>query len=101
MIFGTASWHESLLNLFSIKWSMVFADDIRKIILKLADERGPEHPFRPADVAQRMNHDNWQILMDQVSFVASVLEKEGKIKRTLSAGHVDFTKIETPLKKRV
>jgi hypothetical protein len=75
---------------------MVFADDIRKIILKIADERGPGQPFRPADVAQRMGQSNWQTLVDQVTLVASVLEKEGKIKRTHSAGQIDFVKTKEP-----
>src|SRR5690349_7226487 len=51
---------------------MVFAEDIRKIILKIADECGPEKAFAPSDVAQRVDRENWQSLMDQVRFVASI-----------------------------
>jgi hypothetical protein len=72
---------------------MVFAEDIRKTILRIADERGPEHSFGPSDVAQQVDHENWQSLMDQVWFVASVLEKEGKIKTTMSDGQIDFRKL--------
>jgi hypothetical protein len=71
---------------------MVFADDIRKTILKIADERGPEKGFDASDVAQRVDRENWQGLMDQVWFVASVLEKEGKIKTSRSGGQIDFRK---------
>lgn len=73
---------------------MVFAEDIRKTILKIADERGPGNSFRPSDVAQRVDRENWQALMDQVWFVATVLEKEGKIKTNTSGGQVDFIKQE-------
>jgi hypothetical protein len=72
---------------------MVFAEDIRKTILKIADERGPEKPFGPSDVAQRVDLENWQSLMDQVWFVAGVLEKEGKIRTTQCGDQVDFIKI--------
>jgi hypothetical protein len=71
---------------------MVFAEDIRKTILKIAEERGPENTFGPSDVAQRVDRENWQSLMDQVWFVASILEKEGKIKTTMSDGQIDFRK---------
>jgi hypothetical protein len=73
---------------------MVFAEDIRKTILKIADERGTENTFGPSDVAQRVDGENWQSLMDQVWFVASVLEKEGKIKTTMSGGQIDFQKLD-------
>ncbi|SKC73381.1 DUF3253 domain-containing protein [Ohtaekwangia koreensis] len=58
---------------------MVFADDIRKTILKLADERGAEKTFCPSDVAQAIDQKNWQMLVDQVELVASTLIQEGKI----------------------
>ena len=73
---------------------MVFAEDIRKIILKIADECGPEKAFAPSDVAQRVDRENWQSLIDQVRFVASILEKEGKIKTRISDGKMDFRKRE-------
>ncbi len=71
---------------------MVFAEDIRETILKIAEERGPDNSFGPSDVAQRVDRDNWQALMDQVWFVASVLEKEGKIRTITHEGKVDFRK---------
>lgn len=73
---------------------MVFAEDIRKTILKIADERGPDNTFGPNDVAQRVDRENWQSLIDQVWFVASVLEKEGKIWTSNNEGRMDFRKKE-------
>jgi hypothetical protein len=58
---------------------MVFADEIRRTILRLADERGPERTFALSDVAQAIDRHNWQGLIDQVRIVANVLVKEGKI----------------------
>lgn len=58
---------------------MVFAEDIRKTILKLAEERGPENTFGPSEVAQRVDKEHPNELMEQIYFVASVLIKEGKI----------------------
>ena len=75
---------------------MVFAEDIRRTILKLADERGPENSFRPADVAQRIDHENWHVLIDQVWFVASVLVKEGKIRSKKNGDSVQFCKTPRP-----
>lgn len=71
---------------------MVFAEDIRRTILKLADERGPGNSFKPADVAQRMDRENWHVLIDQVWFVASVLVKEGKIRSKETGDSVHFCK---------
>jgi Protein of unknown function (DUF3253) len=63
---------------------MVFAEEIRKTILKLAEERGTERTFAPADVARAMDEKNWDQLIDQVKFVAGVLIEEGKIVATKS-----------------
>ena len=78
---------------------MVFAEDIRRTILKIADERGPDNSFGPTDVAQRVDGENWQSLMDQVWFVASVVEKEGKIRTSKNGGQIDFRKKESGLKR--
>lgn len=59
---------------------MVFADEIRKTILSLADQRGPGGFFYAAEVARQVDPDNWRNLLDQVSLVATILIKEGKIK---------------------
>ena len=58
---------------------MVFADEIRKTILRLADEAGLDKSFAPADVARAIDQKNWQLLLDQVKLVADSLIKEGKI----------------------
>lgn len=57
---------------------MVFADEIRKTILQLAEQRKSE-TFSAAEVARLVDPENWQNLMDQVRFVATVLIQEGKI----------------------
>ena len=58
---------------------MVFADDIRKTILKLAEERGSDKSFAPWEVARAVDQKNWRMLIDQVTLVAGVLIREGKI----------------------
>jgi hypothetical protein len=58
---------------------MIFAEDIRTTILKLADERGVGNAFSPTDVARRVDKKNAPELLEVVYFVASVLIKEGKI----------------------
>lgn len=58
---------------------MVLAEDIRKTILKLADERGPERTFAVSDIARAVDQHNWRMLIGQVRFVADVLIREGKI----------------------
>jgi sialic acid synthase SpsE len=73
---------------------MVFAEEIRNTILKLAEERGTERTFAPADVARAMDEKNWFQLIDQVKFVASVLIDEGKIiaRETRENVHSEFSK---------
>ena len=58
---------------------MVFAHDIRKAILSLANLRGAGNLFYPAEVAKRVDPENWPTLIDQVHLVADSLIKEGKI----------------------
>jgi len=71
---------------------MVFADDIRKTILKLAEERGSEKTFEPSDVARAIDQQNWHSLIDQVELVASTLIREGKIIAMQNKGPVQFRK---------
>lgn len=68
---------------------MVFAEDIRKAIMKFADERGTERSFYASEVARAVDPVNWKNLLDQVRFVATVLVKEGKIKALKGGQSVD------------
>jgi hypothetical protein len=58
---------------------MIFAEDIRKTILLLADEKGPGRSFGPSEIAKRVRQEASPALLEQVWVVASVLVKEGKI----------------------
>ena len=58
---------------------MVFADDIRRTILKLAEERCSDNCFAPGEVARAVDQKNWRLIIDQVTLVAGVLIREGKI----------------------
>jgi hypothetical protein len=58
---------------------MVFAEEIRIAILKVAEERGPGGTFNPSDVARSIDANNWPQLLEQVKFVAGILIDEGKI----------------------
>jgi hypothetical protein len=79
---------------------MVFADDIRKEILRLADERGREKTFRPSDVARAVDEKNWRILLEQVRLVADSLIQEGKIIATEAGKVVDINQSKGPLRFR-
>jgi hypothetical protein len=68
---------------------MVFADDIRKTILRLADERGGKGTFDVSEVARAIDNQNWRMLVDQVKLVAASLIHEGKIVGTFSDKAVD------------
>jgi len=57
---------------------MVFANDIRLAILRVAENRG-KHSFSTCDVARELDANNWRRLEDQVRFVADVLVREGKL----------------------
>jgi hypothetical protein len=61
---------------------MVFADEIRSTILRLAEEHGSERSFATSDVARAIDQQHWPQLIDQVKLVADTLIKEGKIKVT-------------------
>lgn len=58
---------------------MVFAEEIRRAILRVAEERGPDRTFDLTDVARAIDPKNWPQLVDQVKFVAGILINEGKI----------------------
>ena len=73
---------------------MVFAEEIRRAILQVAEERGPDKTFGPADVARSIDAKNWPQLVDQVKFVAGILINERKIiaKKTLGNMPQEFSK---------
>ena len=73
---------------------MVFAEEIRRAILRVADERGPDKTFEVADVARSIDAKNWPQLVDQVKFVAGVMMNEGQIiaRKTASNNTQEFSK---------
>jgi hypothetical protein len=68
--------------------AMVFAEEIRRAILQVAEERGPDRTFDPADVARSIDAKNWPQLVDQVKFVAGILIDEGKIIAKKGMGNI-------------
>ena len=65
---------------------MVFAEEIRRAILRVAEERGPDRTFDPADVARSIDAKNWPQLVDQVKFVAGVYDERGQDHRQKNIG---------------
>jgi hypothetical protein len=51
---------------------------IRALLLRLAEERGPDATFCPSDAARRLAKD-WRPLMDEVREVAAKLVEEKKL----------------------
>lgn len=76
---------------------MVFADDIRRVILQLAEERGMEKTFDPSEVARAVDEENWRVLSEQVKFVAGILIREGKIIATEAGKIVDVDQSKGPV----
>jgi hypothetical protein len=58
---------------------MVYADDIRKSIFKLANQRGLGNAFYSTEVAKQMDSKNWMKLVEQVQLVIESLIQEGYI----------------------
>jgi hypothetical protein len=79
--------------ILTLLWVMVFAEDIRKVILKLADERGTENTFASDEVARAVDAKNWDILSEQVKLVAGILVQEGKIIAMHGKGPQRFRKV--------
>ena len=79
---------------------MVFANDIRSVFLKLAEECGTERTFGPSDVARAVDRKNWKILLDQVLLVAGILIHEGKIIAIKSGKVIDASHLKGPLRFR-
>ncbi len=71
---------------------MLYADDIRKTILTIANELGPGDTFDPSDIARKIDEENWFGIMPQVTIVADVLSKEGKIKAESLNGELRYRK---------
>jgi hypothetical protein len=55
---------------------MVFAEDIRRAILAIADQRGPGNLFYSSEVARLIDPENWIKQIDQVQLVAELLIQE-------------------------
>lgn len=73
---------------------MVFAEDIRRVILELAERRGREHTFASDEVARAVDAENWRVLTEQVKLVAGILVKEGRIEAVgQSSGVLSFRKV--------
>jgi hypothetical protein len=79
---------------------VVFASDIRSVILKLAEERGTQKTFGASDVARAVDQKNWRILLDQVRLVAGILIREGKIIATRSGKVTDAANLKGHLRFR-
>jgi hypothetical protein len=79
---------------------MVFANDIRNVFLKLAEECGTEKTFGPSDVARAVDQKNWKILLDQVILVAGILIHERKIIAIKSGKVIDPSHLNGPLRFR-
>jgi len=71
---------------------MVYAEEIKKAILTLAEECG-SNSFYPADVARKIDKENWRGLIQQVNMVADVLIREGKLIIENCNGLTKFKKI--------
>ena len=73
---------------------MVFAEDIRKAVLKLANQRGPGNVFYASEVARLIAVENWVKQVDQVRLVAETLVHEGHIisSETGKEGETAYTK---------
>lgn len=56
---------------------MVFAQDIRETIIRMANECGHTRPFRSSDVARHVDPENWKSTLEQVRLVADSLVQEG------------------------
>lgn len=74
---------------------MVFAEEIRKTILQLADERGPGRSFDLSEVAKAIDQNNWHDLIDQVKLVSNSLIHEGKI---IAGGSVNSELSKPPVR---
>lgn len=71
---------------------MVFATDIRKAILILADQRGAGGRFYPQEVAKILDDKNWPKLIEQVKLVAESLIQEGHIEPARTESMDAYTK---------
>ena len=79
---------------------MVFAEEIRKTILRLAEERGPGQSFDLSDVAKAIDENNWHELIEQVKLVSGILVREGKIIARNSNGSFNSELLKAPASHR-
>jgi hypothetical protein len=73
---------------------MVFANDIKKTILRIAHEKGAGNLFYPSEVAREIDPENWVKQLAQVELVAESLIQEGVLlaARTGEANEIAYTK---------
>lgn len=73
---------------------MVFANDIKKAILRIANEKGAGNLFYPSEVAKEVDPENWVKQLAQVELVAESLIQEGVLfaARTGEANEIAYAK---------
>lgn len=74
---------------------MVFANDIKKTILRIANEKGSGKLFYPSEVARELDPENWVKQLAQVELVAESLIQEGVLfaARTGEANEIAYAKV--------
>lgn len=63
--------------------------DIRRLILELARQRGPEKSICPSEVARAMDSDSWRDHMPAIRLEAAKLASEGRVRVTQFGREVD------------
>lgn len=71
---------------------MIYAEDIRRTILIVAEELGKDDNFDPSDIAKKIDKENWFGLLPHVTMVVEVLSKEGKIISEMHNGECRYRK---------
>lgn len=61
---------------------MIFADDIRKVLLRAANAQGNQS-LDAVELAKSIDPVNWKPLAEQIQLVADAMIREGTLKCTL------------------
>jgi len=74
------------------------SDDIRRQMLTILRERGPEKTACPSEVARRVRPEKWRDILPDVRRVAAKLQKAGRVEVTQGGEPVDPQSASGPIR---
>lgn len=74
---------------------------IKKQIIRLTKQRGPDKTICPSEAAKACDPDNWRSHMDEVRRAADELQKQGLIAIEQDSQEIQLEEVRGPIRLRI